>query len=102
MELSNSEIEKIWEAYERERKTTVFKQIKKYLIEKLSALGWPMKEDNIVISWHFNFAVIDFVHKPNDFHSLLSPMEIWEQGGIDRENDRELERCFSKHLVSAM
>ena len=99
MELNQlAEIDKMMEIYERERFEAVSLIVKKYVIEKLSSQGWTVREGHVLIGRHFNFAVIGFINEPQDFLEILTPLDIWEEGGIDREIDLELEKNFTKHI----
>ena len=82
----------------RERLDEVTPRIKKYVKEKLAALGWPMRDENFIFGWHPGFVVIDFVHKPDDFFEILTPIAFWENGSTDSEIDKFLEKRFSKKI----
>ncbi len=97
MSLSPAEISKIFDECDREEKETVSERIIKDVMEKTSAMGWPMHKDNILINWHFGFAVIDFVHKPFDCCSILTPKRIWLEGGTDGIYEWALKNRFSKN-----
>jgi hypothetical protein len=91
-----NKLAEIAQKIELERFEIATQNVKKYVKEKLSARGYSRRDDQIAIWRHFGHIVI-VVSKGNDLLEILTPIEIWGNGGTDPGVDFDIENFFPKH-----